>query len=117
MLNIFGGRINRELSELEKPKKIEIPAVNRREWSQSLKDSEPPELKIHVYNFLITEGHFDIAETFAKESGLPSRVISMYEKDPRTNQGVTARRLEIKMLVKNDKIDEAIERLSSFEME
>jgi hypothetical protein len=26
---------------------------------------------MHVYHFLITEGHFDIASTFAQEAGIP----------------------------------------------
>jgi hypothetical protein len=41
-----------------------------KEWGSKIKDEEPESIKMHVYHFLITEGHFDIARTFAEEAGI-----------------------------------------------
>lgn len=41
-----------------------------KEWSSSIKEEENEALKMHFYNFFITEGHHDLAQSFAKEAGL-----------------------------------------------
>jgi predicted transcriptional regulator len=87
-MNIFRNIREREVSE-SLPKEKELPAVSRREWIHSINMTENDNLKIHVYNFLITEGHFDVAKTFAEESGLPQAKIEKYVKDPVSCQLVT----------------------------
>jgi hypothetical protein len=44
---------------------LELQSVSPKEWASKIKDEEPDSIKMHVYHFLITEGHFDIAHTFA----------------------------------------------------
>lgn len=48
----------------------EKPKFRVKEWSTSIKEEENEALKMHVYNFFITEGHHDLAQSFAKEAGL-----------------------------------------------
>ncbi len=56
-----------------------------------------------------------MAETFAEESGLSQKIIEAYKNSPNTNQAVTSKRLEIKQLIKGNKIDEAICKLKEYE--
>lgn len=51
----------REVAESVHSKSKELPSATKKEWALSTKEEEPEGLKIHIYNFLLTEGHFDIA--------------------------------------------------------
>ena len=70
MLNMFRqtnrerARESREVSESVKSKK-EVGKISKKEWAGMVKEEEPKGMDLHVYNFLVTEGHFDIAKTFA----------------------------------------------------
>jgi len=61
---------------------------------------------MHVYNFLITEGHFDIARTFAQEASIPA--LKLQQQNDIYDEENTCSRLEIKNLIRSNKIDEAI---------
>ena len=43
-----------------------------------VKEEGPKGLDLHIYNFLITEGHFDVAKTFAKEANISTKTIAQY---------------------------------------
>lgn len=85
--------IEREMTESVHSKSKELPSATKKEWALSTKEEEPESIKIHIYNFLLTEGHFDIAETFAEEAGLTPKLVALYQSNPSTNPSVTGRRL------------------------
>ena len=41
-----------------------------KEWAFGIKEEEPHNVHLHIYNFFISEGHYDLANTFAKEAKL-----------------------------------------------
>ena len=69
MLRGFRDLLRSEQSE-DRPKEKEKQSIKRKEWMQSMRQEEAPQVKMHVYNFFITEGHYDLAKTFAAEAGL-----------------------------------------------
>ena len=72
MLRGFRDLFRSEPSEEVRPREKEKQTIKSREWMQSIRQEESPQIKMHVYNFFITEGHYDLATTFAKEAGLKS---------------------------------------------
>lgn len=65
-------RQEREQNESQSKNNLELQSISAKEWGSKIKDEEPDSIKMHVYHFLITEGHFDIARTFAQEAGIPT---------------------------------------------
>ena len=74
-MNLFRNSREREGQSEVLLKLKELPHVARKEWAMSIREEEPEQLKLHVYNFLIMEGHFDVAKTFAEEAGLSMKIL------------------------------------------
>lgn len=52
---------DREASESARSKLKELDVVKKNDWAMGAKDEEPECVKMHIYNFLVTEGQLDIA--------------------------------------------------------
>lgn len=93
----------------------ERPKFRTKEWSSNLREEESEEIKHHIYNFFITEGHYDLANTFAKESQLNST--NLPNVVPLIKEEAVTKRLLIKNLIKTNDFDTAIKEIEAFEID
>jgi hypothetical protein len=61
-----------EPTEELRPKDKEKPILKQKEWCTSLKEEDSPDIDIHIYNFFVAEGHYDLAKSFAQDAKLNS---------------------------------------------
>lgn len=55
-----------------RPKEKEKPLLKQKEWCASLKEEDSPDIDLHIYNFFVAEGHYDLAKSFALDAKLAS---------------------------------------------